>query len=226
MGSFATNNQNANDAVQAVDVFLGTEFDDADSQGQFDENIFGEFTDEADFSSPQSLANDVDVDADAGNREQLKTQQIRMQVEQELKQKWDGKLMHISKLIDSLSSPLGEFSEKAEKQLIELVMKISQQLYRHAVTIKPELIQKIVNEAMNLLPSQQKNVKLLVSPNDFELINSALNTSHRKEQIEVIEDANLQQGDFQIKSETSQIDGTVEERLQHIMDQVLNNEES
>jgi flagellar assembly protein FliH len=120
---------------------------------------------------------------------------------------------HLDKLLTYFEQPLRELDNQVEKELLSLVIAIVKQLLRREVKSDPNLIVGVVREALSVLPVSSNNVRLLLHPDDAELIREVYALGDNEVGWSLVEDPVINRGGCKVVTETSQIDGTLESRL-------------
>jgi flagellar assembly protein FliH len=120
---------------------------------------------------------------------------------------------HLDKLLTYFEQPLRDLDNQVEKELLSLVIAIVKQLLRREVKSDPNLIVGVVREALSVLPVSSNNVRLLLHPEDAELIREVYALGDNEVGWSLIEDPVINRGGCKVVTETSQIDGTLESRL-------------
>jgi len=131
----------------------------------------------------------------------------------------------IKNLMNSLAEPLKELDEKVENELVDLAILIAKQLVRRELKIDSGQVVAVVKEAVAALPSSSHLVKLHLHPEDASLVRAALQLDEAgSERWKIIEDPVLTRGGCRVKTENSQIDATIENRLSHLIANILGDE--
>lgn len=124
-------------------------------------------------------------------------------------------------LIACLEKPFEQLDDVVERQLAELAMLVARQLVRRELLTEPKQIIAVVREALGSLPVAARNVRLAVHPEDAALIRETLSIGDSESRLQVVEDPVLSRGGCKVVSDTSQIDASVEARLNAIINHVL-----
>lgn len=131
-------------------------------------------------------------------------------------------------MIDLLADPLKELDEDIVAQLAELAMAVAKQVIRRELHSEQGEIVGIVREAVSALPASSRKVVLHISPDDAELVRNAFSIGEQTDSQEfswkIIEDPMLSRGGCKITSDNSQIDATVEARLNRVINTLLGGE--
>jgi flagellar assembly protein FliH len=124
-------------------------------------------------------------------------------------------------LLACLEKPFEQLDDAVERQLTELAMLVARQLVRRELRTEPEQIIAVVREALGALPVAARNVRLAVHPEDAALIRETLALGDSESHLQIVEDPVLSRGGCKVISDTSQIDASVEARLNAVISHVL-----
>lgn len=151
--------------------------------------------------------------------EQEGYQQGLDKAEQELKS--DG--LRLQQIIGFLETPLQALTAEIEQQLAQVAVTLAQQLVRRELRIEPSEIIGLIRDSVQLLPVTARNIKILINPEDATLVRSALSMDSSDEEVswKLIEDPIITRGGCEIKSDTSTINVSLENRLSALMAAVL-----
>ena len=127
----------------------------------------------------------------------------------------------LEEILRSLDKPFNQLDESVEQQLAELAMLVARQLVRRELKTEPEQVISVVREALSVLPVAARNVRLALHPEDAALIRDALSLGNDDQHIQLIEDPVQSRGGCRVLTDTSQIDASVESRLNAIIANVL-----
>jgi flagellar assembly protein FliH len=173
--------------------------------------------------------------ADSGRRpmtarelEEIHNQARREGFEQGLKQGREAggqEFMQRLQLLDSamqkLARPFEQLDESVEQQLVQLAMLVARQLVRRELKADPAQVVGVVREALAALPVGARDVRLALNPEDAAIIREVLSLQEGDHAIRVIEDPVQSRGGCRVLTETSQIDATVESRLNAVIANTL-----
>jgi len=138
-------------------------------------------------------------------------------------------------IIQLLAEPLNQVDQNVEDELLALCIATARQIIRREITVNPEQIVAVVKEAISVLPSGSKKIKVYLNPDDAEIIRQTLvtGTENSADQMgsaenvwSIIEEPTLNRGGCQIKTETSKIDATIETRIAEIAARIFGDERS
>jgi flagellar assembly protein FliH len=125
------------------------------------------------------------------------------------------------RLLKTFEQPLRELDNQIERELLTLVIAIVRQLVRREVKSDPNLIIGVVREALSILPVNSRSVRLLVHPEDAELIREIYALGDSEVGWQLVEEPVIDRGGCKVVSETSQIDATLDSRLTSLIAPLL-----
>jgi flagellar assembly protein FliH len=136
------------------------------------------------------------------------------------------RLQYLEQVLHALSYPFEDLDESVEEQLARLAMIVARQLVRRELKTEPEQVIGVVREALAALPIAARNVQLALNPEDTAMIREALSLHESDQTIQIVEDPVQSRGGCRVLTETSQIDATVESRLNAVIANVLGGQRS
>lgn len=139
------------------------------------------------------------------------------QAKEEIKQYAVG----MDRLFTSLTEPLRELDNQVEKEMLSLIIAIVRQLVRREVKSDPNMIIGVVRESLSMLPVSSRHVRLIVHPEDAELIREVYALGETEVGWALVEDPVINRGGCKAITETSQIDATLESRLASLIAPLL-----
>jgi len=149
-----------------------------------------------------------------GRREGI--EQGRQQIQQKLDQ--------FDRLLDALNQPFKELDDQVEQEVVTLVISLLRQLVRREVKLDPSGIVGVVREALMALPVASRNIRVVIHPEDAALLREVVEMSEAKQNWVMMEDPLIQRGGCKVMTDTSQIDATLETRINHLISPLLSNE--
>jgi flagellar assembly protein FliH len=127
----------------------------------------------------------------------------------------------LDRLLKTFEQPLRELDNQIERELLSLVIATVRQLVRREVKSDPNLIIGVVREALSILPVNSRSVRLLVHPEDAELIREIYALGDTEVGWQLVEDPVIDRGGCKVVTETSQIDATLDSRLTSLIAPLL-----
>ncbi len=148
---------------------------------------------------------------DFGHREAL--EEGRKQVIEKLEQ--------LDALFSMLDNPFKELDDQVERELLTLVVAMARQLVRREVRTDPNHIAGVMREALAILPVNSRGVRIILHPEDAEIVRELYNMADTEQGWQIVEDPVVQRGGCRIVTETSQVDATLESRLHNLIAPLL-----
>tara|TARA_R110000850_G_scaffold68172_6_gene152318 strand:+ start:4699 stop:5526 length:828 start_codon:yes stop_codon:yes gene_type:complete len=139
--------------------------------------------------------------------------------QQEAKAKIDARLAELEALMAQLMEPMHEQDDQIEDMLLKLVETMVRQVVQRELKTDSSQITKVLRGALKALPMGAENIRIYLSPVDFDAA-KALRERH-EEKWRLLEDDQLLPGGCRLETEHSQLDATVETRLQQITEQLF-----
>ena len=129
-------------------------------------------------------------------------------------------------LIDFFEYPLQALNEDIEHQLTQLAVTLAQQLVRRELKVEPGEIIGLIRDSVQLLPGMQRNISIVLHPEDAQLVRNALSieTSDEEHNWKLVEDPMITRGGCEINAPPSAINATLENRLSELAASVLGGE--
>lgn len=107
----------------------------------------------------------------------------------------------------------GEVAE----EVLELALAIARQVIRATLRVKPELMLELVREALLNLPSLSGHTRVVVHPDNADLVREWLAHEHNHLGWKVLEDPHMEPGGFRFDNPHSELDATLPTRWQEIV---------
>ncbi len=128
---------------------------------------------------------------------------------------------HLEQIIKVLDKPLEDLDDSIEQQLAQLAMLVARQLVRRELKADPQQVVGVVRDALAALPVAARDVQLALNPEDAGIVREALSLHEGEQAIRIVEDPVQSRGGCRVVTRTSQIDATVETRLNSVIADVL-----
>ena len=131
------------------------------------------------------------------------------------------RLALLEQLMHGLERPFERLDDAVEQQLVTLVISMVRQLIRREVKLDPGQIIGVVREALGILPISSRNIRVVLHPEDAELVREAYVLGEHDQKWQITEDPVIQRGGCRIHTDTSQIDATLDSRLSSLIAPLL-----
>ncbi len=130
----------------------------------------------------------------------------------------------LEQLLVALQQPFAELDTAVEEQLSQLAMLVARHLVRRELKADPGQVIAVVREALAALPITSRTVRLHLHPEDAALVREAFSLSEEEAHIQVLDDPVQSRGGCRVQTDNSQIDASVETRLNGLIAQVMGGE--
>ena len=127
-------------------------------------------------------------------------------------------------LLRALAQPFDLLDETVEKQLVELAMTVAKQLFRRELQIDPSHVVGVVREAIQVLPDSSRDIRVLLHPDDAQLVDGLLSSAEGERAWSIVEDPLISRGGCKIITENSKVDAQAETRLNAIIGKISGDE--
>lgn len=115
-------------------------------------------------------------------------------------------------LADTLAGGQLRQDQEVAREVLELSLVMARQILRSALQIKPELILDAIREALKTLPTLNGHHKIITHPDSAKIVHDWLAHEHGHLSWKVVEDTEMEPGDFRFESAYSELDGTIRAR--------------
>jgi flagellar assembly protein FliH len=116
----------------------------------------------------------------------------------------------------NLEQALTEFDQQVADELLALATEIARQVVQEEITARPDIIVKVVHQALAELPHQHATIFL--HPDDASLLRSYAGDALAHAGHRIMEDAQLTPGDCILESGSSQTDATLSTRWRRVIE--------
>ena len=130
----------------------------------------------------------------------------------------------LNTLMGALNEPFKQLDAQVEQELLALVITLTRQLVRREMKHESGEILAVIRQTMSALPMAARDVRLHLHPEDSALVRESLALSETEPSWRIVEDPVLTRGDCRVVSEASQIDATLENRLNALIASMLGGE--
>ena len=133
----------------------------------------------------------------------------------------DGVTKKLEQVLGALSRPLGSVDDAVHEQIALLATTLARALVRRELRVDPSQIIGIVRETVSLLPASARGVRVLLHPEDAQLVRERLSTTGPEQAWTIVDDPVLARGDCRVHTDYAQIDARLESRLNEVFSQLL-----
>jgi flagellar assembly protein FliH len=130
----------------------------------------------------------------------------------------------LTNMMNSLATPFEKLDDRVVEELGELAALIARQIVRRELKTETGQIVSLVREAVSNLPVASSNIRVMLHPDDAEIVRQALSLSEHEQRWELLEDPVISRGGCKVVTESARIDVTVESQLNAVIANVLGGE--
>lgn len=102
--------------------------------------------------------------------------------------------------------------QEVAREVLELSLVMARQILRSALKIRPELLLDAISEALKTLPALNGHHKIVTHPDSAQIVRDWLAHEHGHLSWKVVEDVQMEPGDFRFESAYSELDGRIRTR--------------
>ncbi|HED40657.1 MAG TPA: flagellar assembly protein FliH [Chromatiales bacterium] len=130
---------------------------------------------------------------------------------------------NLAQVIGQLSQPLAELDDVVVDELVTLAMTIAKHMVRREIKTNPGEIVAVVREAVAVLPTTSRTIKVYLHPEDAALLKESLSISEQG-RWELIGDPSLTRGGCRLETEHAELDASIEARLAAVVAELMGGE--
>lgn len=123
-------------------------------------------------------------------------------------------------LLQNLQNALNQMDEQLAQSLLDLSLEIAHKMVGENLQAKPEVILKIVSEAISSLPHFNQNAHLVLHPDDAELVRRQMGEQLSQAGWKIFTDMQIKRGGCRVETSHSQVDATLEARWKRIVESI------
>lgn len=122
------------------------------------------------------------------------------------------RIARMDALLAALATDLARVDRELAKDVVQLALAVARNLVGASLTVRPELVQDCVEEALRHVAHANGAVFLSVHPDDAALVKGFLEASSRAASWSIREDDSIARGGCRVETAGGEIDATLEER--------------
>lgn len=126
----------------------------------------------------------------------------------------------INALLQNLQVALNLIDEQIAQSLLDLSLEIAHRMVGETLRVKPEVILKIVSNAISGLPHFNQNAHLILHPEDAELVRKQMGEQLSHAGWKLFTDAQIERSGCRVETAHSQVDATTEARWKRIVESI------
>ncbi len=119
-------------------------------------------------------------------------------------------------LLTGFTQELGHANELVAQDVLRLSLDLAKAMLKTALTVKPELVLPVIDDALRYLPIAQAPLLLQLHPDDVTLVQSTMGPGLAAGGWRLRADAGIQRGGCRVETGSNQIDAEIDTRWQRL----------
>lgn len=137
------------------------------------------------------------------------------------KAKIDERTEELHKVLDSISKPEQKLTDEVQAEVIDMVLELTQAICLDVPHQQPEIVQRAVKEALEVLPVTDQKVVVHLNPDDLDIIQQQYSEDELKQHGWLLsKDELLERGGCRVTTESSSVDYTLQSRIQSVFNKL------
>lgn len=128
-----------------------------------------------------------------------------------------AELDRLKHMMAALDEALAQFERELGADVLALSVAIARQITRNALNFRPEALLPVIREAIAGLPQPNQHPRLILHPDDAALVRSLMEDELSQLHCRLSEDSHVERGGCRVKTETSEVDATLQGRWDRVM---------
>ena len=113
------------------------------------------------------------------------------------------------------------FEQHICEQLVSMTITIAKHVIHHELSVNPDLIMTIIQDAIGYLPASSEKIMIKLHPDDAVLVREAYHLDQDPDRSwKIMEDPGMQRGGCIINSDTSMVNADLDNRIANIISQL------
>ncbi|NTS76393.1 flagellar assembly protein FliH [Catenovulum sp. SM1970] len=134
----------------------------------------------------------------------------------------DERLDALNKLVEAMHQPLREFDQAAELALVELAGDLARAVIKTELSLNQDILFKTIKEAVSALPLNSAQIEIHLNPDDLAVVQQSYSEEElTKRDWHLMAEPTIERGDCEVKTKTSNISYTMQDRVSEILDRFL-----
>lgn len=123
-------------------------------------------------------------------------------------------------MMGNLQQSLNQVDEQVAQSLLDLALEIARKMVHQTIQIHPEVILKVVSDAIAELPHFNQNAHLILHPVDAELVRSRMGEQLTHSGWKIFTDNQIERGGCKVETAHSHVDAEVGARWKKVVESI------
>lgn len=128
-----------------------------------------------------------------------------------------AELNQVNSVFNNLNEQIQSIEQQIAQDILTLAINLAKKMITQALTVHPELILPIVQEAASHLQGSEHRLRLFLNPEDAKIIRQYLVEQSSQENWIIHEDTHQERGGCRLEAGGSEIDASMEMRWQRVL---------
>jgi len=129
----------------------------------------------------------------------------------------------LNALLTNLDQHIRSIEQHVAQDLLTLAINLTKKMVTQTLTIHPELILPIVQDAIHHLPCSKQQLRVFLNPEDAKIVRQHINEQQSQKSWEIYEDAQLTVGSCRLETSDGEIDASIETRWRRVLETIGQN---
>jgi flagellar assembly protein FliH len=131
-------------------------------------------------------------------------------------------LLELKQLLEQLQAPLQQVDLQVQQAMLDLSLAMAQAVVEVEVSINPQFILSTLRQAIDALPLQSTDVRILLAPDDFAVVKQHYSDADLQERGWVMQvEPALARGDIRLQAGDSIVERPLKQRLKQSLEHFL-----
>ena len=126
----------------------------------------------------------------------------------------------IHALLQNLQDALNQVDEQVAQSLLDLSLEVARRMVGETLQARPEVVLKIVSDAINNLPHFNQNAHLILHPDDAELVRKQMGEQLSHSGWKIFTESQIRRGGCRVETAHSNVDSTAEARWKRVVEAI------
>ena len=126
--------------------------------------------------------------------------------------------MRFNQIMDGFESGIAALDESVARDLVQLALEVARQLVRAHIAACEDAVVPVVREALNSIAAIAEQPRLVMHPDDADVVKRELGDELASHRCRIIGDASIARGGVRIEDSKFELDATVATRWQRLVE--------
>ncbi|AWB67372.1 hypothetical protein C2869_13400 [Saccharobesus litoralis] len=132
-----------------------------------------------------------------------------------------------NQILDAINTPLRHIDEHVEQEIVNLASHLAKAVVKTELKTNKDILIKTVKDAVDALPINNSQFEIHLHPNDIQTITDVYTEEGiEKKGWRLMAEPAMQTGSCEIKTQSSSVTYTIEQRIEEILDRFLQDSQS